>query len=334
METREAARAALKMHERLRQRHEAHAPVELPERMWDECRDSLRLSNRARLLKHPLAALRLRRQFRGRLINLIDVLDDQRRQLNEEFAGQRLMSPYEIALDLKALEHDFPEVEIDFGSCIISVTTEPVELEGLYLGPFRVKFCWKSLARSQPYIVEALDPHPAACDSDCYHPHVQNGALCEGDARLAIAKAIAEGRLADFFQIVGSVLATYNSASPYVSVEDWDRPECSCGDCGSGIDEEDAWGCEGCSTTICDGCRERCVDCDGIYCAACVTSCDGECGERLCRGCAEDGEGYCKDCRRALEEELAEQAAEEAEANAAESAEASDSVLVREEVPV
>ena len=64
----------------------------------------------------------------------------------------------------------------------------------------------------------AEDPHPAHSDDSVTHPHVQSEGVCEGDAKLPIRNALSQLRLLDFFQIVGSLLRTYNSGSPYVAL--------------------------------------------------------------------------------------------------------------------
>ena len=55
----------------------------------------------------------------------------------------------------------------------------------------------------------ALDPSPAASNSETTHPHVQTNQLCEGDGRSAIRHAMREGRLLDFFVLVRQILQTY-----------------------------------------------------------------------------------------------------------------------------
>ena len=126
--------------------------------------------------------------------------------------------------DLRALGRRFGKVEIDFKTHELAVTTETIELEGVFLG------CVPDQAQSgtdigritQPYRVVALDPHPSARRDDVTHPHVQDERLCEGEGRAAIAAALAESRFYDFFLLVNQVLHTYGQGSAYVELDDWE----------------------------------------------------------------------------------------------------------------
>src|SRR5690606_20967014 len=102
----------------------------------------------------------------------------------------------------------------------LSVTTEPITLEGVYLGPFRIELDVDDLAAGEcaDYRVIALEPNPAASNCDVTHPHIQDEQLCEGEGRPLIRRALGEGRILDFFEFVASVLRAYNPESPYVSL--------------------------------------------------------------------------------------------------------------------
>ena len=60
-----------------------------------------------------------------------------------------------------ALEDAFEDVQCDVEEHLISVTTEPVILDGIDLGRFQIRLDWEQLLQPQPYTVVALDPHPA-----------------------------------------------------------------------------------------------------------------------------------------------------------------------------
>jgi hypothetical protein len=62
------------------------------------------------------------------------------------------------------------------------------------------------------------------------HPHVREKLLCEGDGAASIRRALAEGRLLDFFTLVRQVLETYNPGSAYVELSRWNGVTCK--DCG------------------------------------------------------------------------------------------------------
>ncbi len=135
----------------------------------------------------------------------------------------------EILAELKAVEAQFGDLELEDEDYVLSVTTEPIILEDVYLGPFRIALYLgrlHELSQRTVYYIEALEPHPAATDDSITHPHVNNDVLCEGDGLVAIRAALAEGRLFDFFEMVCSVLNTYNPDSPYVALSDWVRFVC------------------------------------------------------------------------------------------------------------
>src|SRR5690606_3706651 len=97
----------------------------------------------------------------------------------------------------------------------VTVVTDDIQLEGIPLGPFKIKLDWSRLGDSQPYEVIAVEANPASSSDDVTHPHVQDNRLCEGDGRQALQKALAQGRLFDFFVLVRQILTTYNPSSAY-----------------------------------------------------------------------------------------------------------------------
>ena len=103
----------------------------------------------------------------------------------------------------------------------------------LYFGPFEIRLDWRQLGSATPYRVVALDPHPAAKDTDVTHPHVQEEQLCEGEGRSAVRAALAEGRLYDFFLLVSQLLHTYGRGSAYVELDNWDGIPCD--DCNAPV---------------------------------------------------------------------------------------------------
>ena len=130
------------------------------------------------------------------------------------------------------MRQEFGEVEIDLKAHELAVTTETIELEGVVLGEFQIRLTWTEIGHgSQPYRVVALDPHPAARRDDVTHPHVQDERLCEGEGRSAIAAALAEGRLYEFFLLVDQLLHNYGRGSGFVEMDDWEGVPCS--DCGA-----------------------------------------------------------------------------------------------------
>ena len=202
--------------------------------------------------------------------------------------------------ELDGLQEEFGDIEFDASKNTMSVITEPITLEDVYLGPFKIQLELNKLDQlyySSPYLVIALDPHPAATDDGVTHPHVSSNKLCEGDGHTAIRVALEEGRICDFFTIVRSILNTYSSDSPYIALDDWDGT--SCYDCGRTVSSEDSYYCEHCKHDYCDECSAYCRHCDEIVCLGCGGQCS-YCEEMLCPSCVSEckecGEIFCKSC--------------------------------------
>jgi hypothetical protein len=209
--------------------------------------------------------------------------------------------------DIQALQEKPFELEIDWDQEELCVTTEPVELEGVYLGRFQIRLSWHNLRSAQPYRVVALEPAPAASNSSVTHPHVNDETLCEGEGRVGVRRALAEGRLFDFFTMVDRLLHTYARGSAHVELDDWRGIRCH--DCGSLVDEDDysscdrceaivcvdcSRGCPHCDRCICAGCSDCCKLCDEAHCAGCLTSCT-VCECLVCPDCLENDD-LCKNC--------------------------------------
>jgi len=247
------------------------------------------------------------------------------RQLAEE--PHKKVSKLSLVIEeLKQLQQEFDNIDFDKAGNTLSVETEPVTLDDIYLGPFRIqlelnKLC--ELYRGSPYYIVALDPHPAATSEDVTHPHVSNEQLCEGDGSAAIRTALEQGRLCDFFTMIRSVLNTYNPDSPYISLSEWDGSPCY--DCGYTMSSEDAYSCyhcdneycSECSTycpfceeTVCLGCASQCPHCEETVCPECITECS-ECGSLCCKSCLEDD--MCSNCKEDKETEENEEQQENRE---------------------
>lgn len=231
-----------------------------------------------------------------------------------EFAMEALDTPLpatrEIYADLQQVQDEFGRLEYDQDENTLSVYTDPIELEDIYLGDFQVQLHLSQLSamKNNNFLkVIALDPHPAACNDAVTHPHVSDEFLCAGDAVVAIQNALANGRVCDMFILVRSVLETYNSLSPYVSLNEWDG--ISCYECGYIACEEETFYCESCDRVFCLECSSLCHFCETSMCISCLTSCPvceisicesclqacQECEETMCESCLEDG--LCASCR-------------------------------------
>jgi len=235
----------------------------------------------------------------------------------------KLPSVRDILADIEQLAEEFEEYKYDKDKQLLVVTTEPIELEGVYLGAFEIQLRAGELAgmmrHSSTYRIVALDPHPAASNDAVTHPHVSDEHLCEGDASAAIDAALAGGRICDFFHLVRAVLTTYNPDSPYVPLDRWEGVACHdcgyttdadnvccCEVCGNDFCDECASYCQRCNSTVCIGCLEKCRVCDEPVCPGCMTEC-GSCGESLCRSCLDDGACPCHDEEEEEDQEEQEQ---------------------------
>jgi len=221
-----------------------------------------------------------------------------------------------IVEELRQLKDEFGSIEFEKAENTVSVITEPITLEGVSLGPFKIRLDLSklsSLYQESPYRLIAIDPNPAATDEAVTHPHVTSEKLCEGDGAGAIRASLEDGRFCDFFTMVRSILNTYNPDSPYVALHDWDGT--SCYDCGYTMSSEDSYYCyrcehdycSDCSTycrqceeTVCVGCSGQCAYCEEFVCHNCVSECN-ECGELFCKSCLNDE--LCPSCTEEQEKE-------------------------------
>jgi hypothetical protein len=184
-------------------------------------------------------------------------------------------SARDLALELASIRDEFDGFDIDLRTSKVSAVVGPIRLQGRDLGQFRIELDWNQSADSDPlewYSVEALDPNTPSSSDHITHPHVDDDRLCTGDATSPITNALNDGRLHDFFCLVRSVLETYNPASAYVKLEDWDGVRCH--DCGYSAHPDNIYFCSRC-------------ECD--YCEECIRSCS-ECSEGGCRECLQTSE--------------------------------------------
>jgi len=208
--------------------------------------------------------------------------------------------------ELNQLLQEFGEIDFDNTENTISVATEPITLEDIYLGPFKIQLELNRLTelyKSTTYHVIALEPNPAATSEDVTHPHVSNEQLCEGDGSVAIRAALEQGRLSDFFTMVRSILNTYNPDSPYISLYDWDGEPCY--ECGYVMDRDNSYYCSFCDRVFCEECTTYCRSCDETICVGCAAKCE-ICEEPVCPRCARIRcvECECVCCESCIEEGL------------------------------
>ena len=297
---------ALAVSEKLSKDARPKKPEPLPTSLWDALVSVRRQFRRAQAMGFVAAADRLRRKEMALLERLRGQLSSLLEQPEQPAGCECNDKLHELIADLNGLETEFGDIELNVKRQTVAVTTDPIELDGVELGRFRIHLQLRYLGQSHPYRVIALDPTSAGSCDETTHPHVQSESLCEGDGYLAIKQALAEGRLYDFFLIVAQILQTYNPDSAYVRLEDWFGRECR--DCGASIDPHDICRCcrcdaehcdrcgaycPECSRDVCDDCSARCESCDERHCDACLSKCRS-CGESYCSNCL-SGE-TCDDC--------------------------------------
>ncbi len=233
------------------------------------------------------------------------MISDRLRQLHytlSEAVG-RLAEPSRLARptprdsyeELRQLHEEFERVDVQLD--LISIVTGPVELEGIFLGAFRVELRIQRMAERHDvsaFNIVALDPHPAAADSNVVHPHVRDGQLCAGEATMPSAYALADGRLCDAFLSVSSVLSHYNAGSPYVHLSEWEGE--SCADCGYIVGDDERHWCEYCEQDYCGECCSFCEICDSSCCRGCLEQ-DRESARLCCRQCRR----HCSRCNRMVD---------------------------------
>ncbi len=206
----------------------------------------------------------------------------------------------DIFAELTQAEQEYGELQFNSDERTISITTGDIVLEDISFGPFEIKLFINKIEKlysDYPYRVIALEPNPAGGNDSVTHPHVSDETLCEGEGHVAIRNAIEQGRICDFFTLITNILKTYNSSSPYVSLDDWGGR--SCYDCGCTIFEDDSYYCETCDREYCSHCSTYCRSCDTTVCLGCSSECQG-CNEPVCKGCIhtckECEEMFCENC--------------------------------------
>lgn len=288
---RRTLRVAQLLRDNLLQLRCCDACAELPEQLWAKVLRLSRDIERARDRGWINAARRLTDDLRrdlhtlqGRLLAMSDRLDGR--------TSAQLPGEGDIFREIMALDEEFLQVETDPESREIHVTTEPIILDGVYLGPFEIRLDLQSIGVPSPYRVVATDANPASTNESVTHPHIQDETLCEGEGRAAIGSALASGRICDFFVLVHRVLNTYARGDAYVELSDWDGITCS--DCGATTREDDSLPCRSCDDSLCLDCTVTCQACGHDFCSNCIGTC-GLCDNHVCDSCLEQ----CTKCRSA-----------------------------------
>ncbi|MBN8628942.1 MAG: hypothetical protein J0M17_26005 [Planctomycetes bacterium] len=298
-------------------------PCDAPWYAWQRLTETCRLATMANLRGWRHAHRRQHEQLVRDLDYLLGELRALRGSL-ERRQRDKLPLAGELYAELVAAEDEFGGIAVD--DFELYVTTEPITLESIYLGPFEIRLNLARLAESDPYRVVPLEPHPAQSSGETTHPHVHNERICLGEGKAAVTAALAEGRLADLFQIINRVLHTYGEGSAFVELDRWYGTPCR--ECDASVDDDDIYTCRSCDSALCGecvrlcdcgfaachDCATICYSCEETVCSRCLATCP-DCEEEFCTACLE--EGVCHACQE-MEEER--EAAEEKAVLEAESA--------------
>ncbi len=306
-------RAAVAIQHKLKPFRSDSSIPQFPTESWIECERLCRLLGKAQQHRLFLAETRVRSRLRQATDRLNQTVDGVRASVDSALRHSSLPSVHDILADLRALSGEFDEVKVSMKQQVVTVLTDPIELEGIDFGQFEIVLDWQYIGDTGAYDVIAVQSNSAASNEDTTHPHVQNNSLCEGEGQVPIRNALAEGRLFDFFVLVRQILETYNPASAYVNLEDWFGAECP--DCGRTMHDDESSLCEPCSTTTCCDCTSGCGSCDDRFCSECIRTCPdcdnstcpscltkcAACEDEFCKGCINDER--CSDCLARKEEE-------------------------------
>jgi len=282
-------RAAARLHAAwLAKLHQADALEGAALQRLRDCQRSLQQAadrcQKARQFELKLILPQLRHDMLGRVKALHEAAGLLRQQWEQ--AAASIPSLRTWIAELHQVEEEFNDLGIDLKRKSLHVTTEPITLADVYLGSFAIVFSWNrwpSYPEAYCFDIIALEPNPASTDDRVTHPHVKNAKLCAGGASTSLRRALEQGRLADAFCLIRSVLNHYNPLSPHVRLDNWGGgPECR--DCGHMIPHEQENFCERCGSDFCDECFGRCTSCDTSRCYGCLGHC-AVCEEHYCPGC-------------------------------------------------
>ncbi len=261
--------------------------ITLPETIWLSCLRLIRMKQAAQERGWFRAAAKVKWFLTSEVIQLTQQLVKLQQELEAVTTAKSMPAIRTIYDDLLALKEEFGEYSVDLKNKTISVVTESIMLEGVYLGAFEIRLELVASNSDSPfhYTVIAQDPQPPLTNDSVTHPHVQYDNVCEGDARVPIRRSLEQGRLLDFFVLVTRLLLTYNPESPYVALSDWHSAECS--ECADVVTSDEQAYCTNCENRLCLQCANRCADCNTSFCHDCVTRCE-VCRDDCCESCLKE----------------------------------------------
>lgn len=309
----------------------AQQPVPvLPEGPWAAALKWRRLWQVSRQHGWPTAATECREELRCSLEVFVGQAQLAIKQLENQDSATKDIPIRDLYEELFAVESEFDNVGWDISQQTLFVITEPIELEEVSFGPFKIVLHWGRLDSQKPYEVIAQEPQRAGSDEEVTHPHVHGDSLCEGEGKAPIRNALRQGRLCDFFLLVRQILQTYNPSSAFVRIGEWDGKSCVdcgyacpandssyCGNCDSNLCSDCGACCAACDGLLCNECRDVCHGCHDTYCGECVSDCAG-CRHSFCQECLTDGQ--CDECRKADDDSSEDGSAANADSETADAA--------------
>ncbi len=145
---RDVIRMAVVLRQRILDSRKSELPI-LPESQWLLCQRSARLYQKALRRGWYAAAQRIRPNLARHLSELQKAIA---RTLTWENQQRAPICPplKDLYAEFLGLREEFPEAELDLQHKTISVTTEPITLESVSLGAFRIKLDLKGDGELSP----------------------------------------------------------------------------------------------------------------------------------------------------------------------------------------
>ncbi|WP_417388678.1 hypothetical protein [Gimesia sp.] len=304
-------RAAAKIREQYQPRLTVFPNVNSPPvDQWTRVMSFSRLLSKAQQYHYPAAFAFCLVQYQQSMARLIQELTACHNEITTIKRKPEIPSLRDLVDELSSLSDEFENTSIYWSEQEIVVRTPPVVLREINLGEFEIRLRWCELGDPQPYRIISLSQTGT---DDVHHPHVQGDTLCEGEGKIPISQALAEGRLGDFFLLVQQILQTYNPSSAYVPLDRWWNS--SCADCDDSMSQEESRPCSICEHQICEYCRRNCTTCGNHLCSSCADTCE-TCHHTFCRDCLSECDA-CSDCfcRSCLSDQTCSSCLEEAKEN-------------------
>jgi len=174
----------------------------------------------------------------------------------------------ETTIDLMSIYDTHPPKPVS--KLVVKWTTEPIILETLKFGRFMCTY-WPVTNQLE---VVAETPLCPLSRNDITHPHVQDNRLCLGHSREKLRELGATGHFVMFSRVINSILNTYNSADPHLSLSRWLTVTCQ--RCGRN-DDQTMTTVSCCDNSVCSRCTLYDENANVMYCRDCYAECNS-CG--------------------------------------------------------